>query len=505
MDGVHWADTGVVIHKDEGAVWLGSGSVLQTSNGTYVMNFSEEYDCEGKSGKQGDGCQSIFFATTTDLEEGWRRVPFQPPPANDPNVFKYGKGYRVGGRWDCIATVPKPGAPGLFYGYWTATPDAGVGAGVGQTVDQSGMHWEALPPITTGFPSGEVGSVVVHEGRYFMLFGGGHLYTSTNPIADFVIDPHVPEFNADGYGVAFTRLWNTAAGENDSVMVSHQWVVRPDIYLAPLKQGRVGTDGTMRATYWSGNEQLKGEPISLSPATEPIESMLASECSSNSTHWSAPTVGEQGRPISTGNMCMAQFGGVVRLTYCKDSSLLFTARTDGRLVDTQSGLCLGLSPGAVPALIKCTANTTVWDTTDGMIEFVTKNPLQPDALWLFDSSIDLGRNSGAKSSRNASLQCQEGGICTQKAIGPRKTALSLSGGSYLGFENGTRVPEGVPIGNQDYTVAGWVLPDQSNMVHIRRDQSNGVMMGMVGWGDFETPLRSNAFATSLPGGFWNYW
>ena len=69
-----------------------------TANGTYVMNFSEEYDCEGGN------CQSIFFATTDDLVAGWTRLPFAPPPANDTNVFKYGPGYTVGGRWDCIAT-----------------------------------------------------------------------------------------------------------------------------------------------------------------------------------------------------------------------------------------------------------------------------------------------------------------------------------------------------------------------------------------------------------------
>ena len=99
------------------------------------MNFSEEYDCDTGKGR---GCQSIFFATSKDLIS-WSRLPFAPPPANDSNVFKYGPGYTVGGRWDslhrhctqtqtlaltpnpkpkpngrwdCIATVPKPGSPG---------------------------------------------------------------------------------------------------------------------------------------------------------------------------------------------------------------------------------------------------------------------------------------------------------------------------------------------------------------------------------------------------------
>ena len=108
------------------------------------MNFSEEYDCDKGKGR---GCQSIFFATSKDLLT-WTRLPFAPPPANDSNVFKYGPGYTVGGRWDCIGTVPKPGSPGEYYGYWTASPLGHGGAGVGETTDQTGYHWRALPPIT---------------------------------------------------------------------------------------------------------------------------------------------------------------------------------------------------------------------------------------------------------------------------------------------------------------------------------------------------------------------
>ena len=70
------------------------------------MNFSEEYDCEGKNGKPNAGCQSIFFAKSTDLKN-WTRIPFAAPPANDTEVFKYWDGglggttpgYTIGGRW----------------------------------------------------------------------------------------------------------------------------------------------------------------------------------------------------------------------------------------------------------------------------------------------------------------------------------------------------------------------------------------------------------------------
>ena len=88
-DGVHFADEGVVIHKDSGATWLGSGSVLRSASGEYVMNFSEEYDCDKGCG---NGCQSIFFATSADLVTWTRVADMSPAPGNDSNVFKYGPG-----------------------------------------------------------------------------------------------------------------------------------------------------------------------------------------------------------------------------------------------------------------------------------------------------------------------------------------------------------------------------------------------------------------------------
>lgn len=209
-DGVHFTDQGVLFKKDPRAVWLGSGSVLKNAAGEYVMNFSEDYDCGSPN------CQSIFFATSKDLRN-WTRVPFAAPPANDPNVFKYndggleGKtpGYKRNGRWDCIATVPKPSSPGHFYGYWTATPNGHGGAGVGETTDLTGYHWKALPPIMEHMPPQnlEVGSVAVLGGKYYMLYGGGHLYSSDTPTSGFKPDLRNFNFHTDGRGVIFSRIW----------------------------------------------------------------------------------------------------------------------------------------------------------------------------------------------------------------------------------------------------------------------------------------------------------
>ena len=286
-DGVHYEDQGVVVHKDAGAVWMGSGSVLKNSAGEYVMNFSEEYDCPNGEALLQGGCQSIFFATSKDLKN-WTRVPFAAPPANDTEVFKYWDGglggttpgYTVGGRWDTISTVPKPGSPGIYYGFWTASPVGHGGAGVGETTDQTGHHWKALPPITDGFPGAELGSTVVLDGKWYMLFGGGHIYVSDNPISGYKIDPKNPAFHADGDGVAYSRLWNVQGSANKStILISHQWMTAgmtgngnmgsKGIYLGPIKEMKVGTDGTPRVVYWRGNEALKGGSITLPPLPPP--------------------------------------------------------------------------------------------------------------------------------------------------------------------------------------------------------------------------------------------
>jgi len=347
-DGVHYEDQGIVVHKDAGAKWMGSGSVLKNSDGEYVMNFSEEYDCQ----PTGSRCQSIFFATSKDLKN-WTRLAFKPPPAHDAEVFTYsdgglgGKtpGYKIGGRWDTIATVPKPGSPGIFYGFWTASPSGGHGAGVGETTDQTGHHWKALPPITDGFPNAEVGSTVVLGGKYYMLFGGGHIYTSDNPIQGYKPDAKNFAFHTDGDGVAYTRLWNVhGRGDESTVLISHQWMTNgmlgskfpgamgsKGIYLAPLKEMKVGTDGTPRVFYWSGNEKLKGDSITLPPLSPPVplppvEQVDVASCGGNGTTiWEVPAVGAAAGPIalkSNTTHCLGLKNGTnaLVLSNCSDAA-----------------------------------------------------------------------------------------------------------------------------------------------------------------------------------------
>ena len=489
------------------------------------MNFSEEYDCEKGKGRS---CQSIFFATSKDLLT-WTRLPFAPPPANDSNVFKYGKGYTVGGRWDCIATVPKPGSPGEFYGYWTASPEGHGGAGVGETIDQTGYHWRALPPITAGMPNAEVGSTVVINGKYYMLYSGGHLYTSDNPIQGYVTDPVNPDFHTDGNGVAFSRLWNVQGQtENETVLLTHQWVVRGGsesmIYLAPIKEAKVGADGTLRAMWWPGNEKLKGSSIELRPgsAHKGVMKVKLEQCTSaraDRQGWSFDSTNGRIHLASNSSLCLGTDTRTIGVVSCASVlAATFHLASNGSLLC--NNMCVQAEGGTLtPTIAACSNSSSRWgmgNSAPTEIFLQTNGPLAPVALWQFEHADHLGLNTGSAATAGADdLKCTSGQGCAAASEGDdaRANALGLSSGAYLGYNGDKGVPSGVPIGSSSYTVAGWVLPQE--LVAISRRPSRpgrtasgadlGGMMGMVGWGDFNSDYGSNAFATNLPSGFWNYW
>jgi hypothetical protein len=185
------------------------------------------------------------------------------------------------------------------------------------------------------YPNGEVGSTVVLGGKYYMLFGGGHIYSSVDPIQGYRPDPVNWAFHTDGDGVHFSRLWNVE-GDPHTVLLSHQWLTNSDadadagadagadvgahadagagagvdvggphnVWLAPLKQLQVGEDGTPRAIYWAGNDALKGEPITL-PPLPPLpppppaaEQLDLASCDGSAAQWILPAVGAGPGPIS---------------------------------------------------------------------------------------------------------------------------------------------------------------------------------------------------------------
>ncbi len=298
-DGAHWADLGVVIAKDckskaDCANWLGSGSVWKKlgagdgdgdgDGGEYVMNYSQErYDCEAPSG----WCQSIFFATSRDLIS-W--TPLAPDALEHGGpVFKYpDAGYEVGGRWDCIAVLPR--ASGGYWGYFTATPTPGAnssaycggghcGAGFGVSTD--GVAWRALPTPGPAAP-GEVGGVAQLGGKTFMTFGGGMLYEAAGPEGPFAPSARNHRFLTQEGRLAFARLWGALYTRDESlVLVTHQQVNRRSIYAGLVKRAVLGTDGVLRAVWWEANDALRAAPLPTSAATvtpPPLAPALTTAC-----------------------------------------------------------------------------------------------------------------------------------------------------------------------------------------------------------------------------------
>ena len=101
------------------------------------------------------------------------------------------------------------------------------------------------------------------------------------------------------------------SGNEATILISHQWMTdgmtgsnfpgamgSKGIYLAPLKQMKVRTDGTPRALHWSGNEARKGHSIALpplgpappsAPPPSPVRHVDVAAC--GTATWTVPDVG----------------------------------------------------------------------------------------------------------------------------------------------------------------------------------------------------------------------
>eukprot|EP00039_Didymoeca_costata_P022122 m.346158 g.346158 ORF g.346158 m.346158 type:complete len:864 (-) comp28255_c0_seq1:58-2649(-) len=526
-DGVHFTDLGQQIKKDENVTWLGSGSVWKqrgnsttkgnTSNACYIMNFSQDYNGNPKTTDWAG--QRIFFAKSCDNLKTWQRVT-EPGHMTDYVIFDYNEGmqqpgYVKGGRWDCIATVPKPG--GGYYGYWTATPLTGGGAGFGETIDDTGYHWKADTPITEGLPKAEVGAVVVIQNKYYMLFSGGHLYTSNKPSGPFSPDPKNPNFMVDGQGVHFTRFWNIQndTGPTNTVLVTHQFC--PDsqpaqngCYLGVVKQAVVGDDGSLRAMWWAGNAALIGNKIPITihnatPTCSPGVQPCVGRTASPSWIWPAETNNAARIQVQSMPSYCLGFDNKTGWGYLQNCEIapMFTKVADGgngTIHIISQGLCLTYFTGHMSKirLLPCSnsyddASQKWMFTPDGLLHASGTTPLSLSngglvALYRFDS-VDIGKDdSGAQNNlvvkgQGATASTNNGRMC-----------LHLDGSSYLTTPTG-KVPPGTPLGNSSYTVSAWVL----------LNPASSVLNGVVGWGDFASDLGSNALSSGGTDGFWNYW
>ena len=118
-------------------------------------------------------------------------------------------------------------------------------------------------------------------------------------------------------------------------------------------------------------------------------------------------------------------------------------------------------------------------------------PLDPPpplvGLWQFDNAFELGRDS-APGENHLTPQ----GDAIYDAGGLRGGAASLDGaGDMLDSPGG--FPAGVPVGDQQYTMAAWIKPDVDNV------------RGIVGWGNYGTGNQVNAFRLGTGNQLINYW
>jgi hypothetical protein len=260
-DGVHWSKETQVIRKRDNCVWLGTGSTWKSPNfdkdGKFFCNFSEQ--------PQGES-QHIYFAESTDLLN-WKRLDIEF--RQDPRYYK------EKGRWDCIYTIPKLG--GGLYGYWTATPNEGVGLGFGESMD--GVTWKALssPVLEWGdnpLPEKrgiELGAVEKIGDRYYAMVGNGgrmSMFVGDKPEGPFRAS--AKNFMALQGDCYFARFFPSP----DGMLVIHHSITgkkfqkKSICYAAPLKRAEVDGEGILRLMWWKGNESLKG--AGLTPAVKRV-------------------------------------------------------------------------------------------------------------------------------------------------------------------------------------------------------------------------------------------
>lgn len=217
--------------------------------------------------------QSIFFSTSKDLVN-W--TPIAPDAqARGGLVFKCNTSeYKDGGRWDCIAVLPREG--GGHYGYWTATPLKDGGAGFGQSDD--GLHWTTLPtPGPKVFA--EVGGPAQLGGKTFMTFNAGYLFEAAGPAGPFEPVATNYKFLTQEGRLAFPRIWGELyTGDANLSLVTHQQLIPQSIYLGLVKRVVLGNDGVLRVEWWGNNDVLRGPPLTISPVTEGLATECTADC-----------------------------------------------------------------------------------------------------------------------------------------------------------------------------------------------------------------------------------
>jgi len=263
--GVHWVDKGPVeeLVLTEGSGFMGSGSInYRPESDDFVLSYSEDHSTTALD-------QVIYFATSKSLDGPWVVENKTFTYADDINGY-----YVANDRWDAINFLPDPS--GGYYGYFTALPATSDEIGAGFAHSDDSINWKTLPspgPSMDGWDAGqEVGGVAKANGTTWMLYGAGHLFSSESEEGPFVANEgNFLALNQSG-GLFYPRIWgeNYHHQEGEQIWITHHTHATDEggdelksVYAAPIKSMIVMSDGVGRAMWYSPNDSLRGEAVTV--------------------------------------------------------------------------------------------------------------------------------------------------------------------------------------------------------------------------------------------------
>jgi hypothetical protein len=241
--------------------------------------------------------QCLRFLKSTDALH-WEYMYTLHP---DPKWYRNTNGVSKG-RWDHAYIQEDTGPTGGFIAFPVATPIGNPAPG--QLRSKDGLNWTVEAPTVVSFgdvvpTSFEIGGVEKMENdRYYMIGGGSGPPQAANSYSMWtlrsngseVAGPYAPDSQAyrlsgqdrgatANFGQALAA-WSRNYDTYPKGALISQYMVMPHteacgaqkslaggghVWLLPLRQPRVDADGHLRLGHWSGNDALRGDPISLPP------------------------------------------------------------------------------------------------------------------------------------------------------------------------------------------------------------------------------------------------
>jgi len=290
-DGVHWRDESIVLEERErekgyrffkcsvgrcGDRFIMSHGVLRTKEGAQdILRFYESFDLRHWTYLFSSSPDPRWYKTASDK---WHR-------------------------WDAMYILPKEedNPQGGFWGYLVSAPRSGDADGVGMMESPDGRTWEVLPPAPfdwQGLPACpsaiEYGGCERIEGKYYLIGGypeyldqkGYSMFTfiAENPKGPFV--PDQPAFRLCGCShklpgrdplghITWLAAWCRGKGE---LLISNYASVSGsgDPWLLPFRKPFIDADHHLRLGWWKGNENLKGDVLSLKSSSLLLDHNTAS-------------------------------------------------------------------------------------------------------------------------------------------------------------------------------------------------------------------------------------